>query len=363
MEIDITLRKIVMPPKKKWDECELEPNMNWDESTCETISDSLALLTAIHNLEGEVVAIKMLYESELDGLRGELQHAMSEGQRPEMSEKKQTSLVMELRARLSDEQQQNREFIAEMSSMKQLVAKMEIEIGKFTGKRDSLANKMNGFENDGLLIKYEEVTRKLEKETLAKHETLNALNNLKTKIELQMRLYAEEVAELKSRLDNKVKHILMLEGKLKQMGHSDNSLQVILARVREAADADLKKYKKESEAQYAKNLHELQIQMQQDTGYIAGMVNENKTLNGAIEDYTREIQLLQRYGGNARFLATTMEGTRQVGSKYHSKVHQGSNNQSLQEFYKPRASQGSQLVPAQLNFSLRTQSLPRLRKL
>nr|XP_006822677.1 PREDICTED: lamin-C-like [Saccoglossus kowalevskii] len=295
-------------------------------------SDSSALLTAIHNLEGEVVAIKTLYERELESLRSELQRAMSEGQRLEMSEKKQTSLVLELQGRLASEQQQNQAIVAEMGNMKQLVAKMELEIRQITVERDGLAKKMNESQREGLssLQKMELVNRKLETETLAKNEALNALNNLQKKIELQMRLYAEEVAELKSRLDNKGKQILMLEGKLKQMGHSDNSLQVILARVRETADADLQKYKKESEAQYAKNLQELQIQMRQDTGYTSGLADENKKLNGAIEDYRREIQLLQgkirTLEQNNGELTTSLNGERQKSS-----VHIQSLEVKLQE--------------------------------
>ncbi|XP_002736176.1 prelamin-A/C-like [Saccoglossus kowalevskii] len=257
--------------------------------------DSSALLNSIRNLEEEINSIKALYDNELDKLRRELEGVTSEKQRLELFAKKNNGLATELQDRLSVEQRQNQALIGELGNLQQLLGKKDLEINQLAGERDDLAKKFNDLQRDydGLLRDFEEVSRKLEKETLAKNEALNALDNLQKKLDFHMQVNAEEAAEMKSRLEDKAKQILMLEGKVRELGRSDNTLHELLARVRDTAHAELQKYKEESEAQYAKNLHELQIQMEQDAENIARLADENKKLCEEIDNYRREIHTLQ----------------------------------------------------------------------
>ncbi|XP_070575368.1 retrograde protein of 51 kDa-like [Ptychodera flava] len=62
----------------------------------------------------------------------------------------------------------------------------------------------------------------------------------------------------------------------------------MLARVRNAAAAELEKYKQESQADYAKNLNDLKNQMGKDASNVAKLAEENKKLAAALEDERRE---------------------------------------------------------------------------
>ncbi|XP_077994265.1 prelamin-A/C-like isoform X2 [Glandiceps talaboti] len=257
--------------------------------------DSTALLNAIKNLEEEIGVIKGLYERELDKIRRELETLGGEKQRFEVAAQKNGALATELQDKLTVEMGRSRGLADELANLQQIVARKDAEINQLRAENENLAQKLTSLtrEYDGLLRDYEDVSRKYEKEQLARAEAQDMLANLQKQFAFSNQVNAEEVAELKSRLNDKDTQILQLEGRVRELAKSDNTLHELLARVRDAASAELQKYKDESEAQYAKNLHELRVQMDQDAANIARLSDENKRLCGEIDDYNREMNSFQ----------------------------------------------------------------------
>ncbi|XP_070552071.1 lamin-B2-like [Ptychodera flava] len=257
--------------------------------------DSTSLLNAIKNLEEEVNVIKGLYERELEKLRRELEALGPEKQKFEVLAQKNGALATELQDRYVVEQQRSRGLQDELGNLQNIVAKKDLENNRLRMEGEDFANKLINLqkEYDGLLKDYEDISRRLEKEQLARGEAQDAYANLQKKLDFQNQVHAEELGEMKSRLDDKAQQILQLEARVRELAQTDNTLHELLARVRDAAAAELQKYKDESEAQYSKNLHELRVQMDQDAANIARLADENKRLCGEAEDYNREINSLQ----------------------------------------------------------------------
>ncbi|XP_077983090.1 uncharacterized protein LOC144437931 [Glandiceps talaboti] len=284
--------------------------------------DSSALLNAIKNLEKESAEIKRLYEDEIGKLRRELDAASADRQRFEAAAQKNAQLAADLQNRLVAEQRHNRELQDELARLRQQVGAKDVQLGQALADNKDLAQNLDKLknENDALKRNLQDVSGKYDKDSRAQADAREALANLQKKSDFDRQVYAKELAELKSRLDDKDKQILQLEARLRDSTNNENKLPEMLERVRSAANAELQKYKAESEAEYAKNLNDLKKQLGQDAADISKLADENKKLTAALEDARRDnaalLNKIRALEDNNAKLAQSLDQERQKSSAH-----------------------------------------------
>ncbi|XP_038053818.1 prelamin-A/C-like [Patiria miniata] len=257
--------------------------------------DSSALLNAMRVLEDEVAAIKSMYEKELANERRKVEDEMAGRNQAEVQAHRNKQLATDLQDRLSVENQRGRALADEIAALQRLCSQKDGDLQQARAKGEDLTRKLRDIEDDHAALQHHsaDTQRRLDQETALRLEAQDVQQSLRNKIDFQDQLHAQELSEGRNRLDEKANHILQLEAKIRELSKPDNTLHEALQKVRDAAAAELLKYKEESEATYRKNLQELQDQMSRDADNIDKLSASNKHLAAQIEDLKNQIHSLQ----------------------------------------------------------------------
>lgn len=257
--------------------------------------DSSALLNAMKVLEDEVNNIKNMYDRELENRRRDLDDMGALRNQAEVQSHRNGELARDLQDRLTVENQRNRALNDEVAGLQQMCAQKEGDLQQTSAAAEELKRKVRDLEDDvaGLQRKCGDTERRLDQETGIKHQAQDERQTLQNKVDFQDQVHAQEAKENRNRLEEKANLILVLEAKIRELSKPDPTLHDMLSRVRDAAAAELQKFKDEAEDMYHNNLQELRDQMDIDAANFAKLTDENKRLAGAIEDLERENHDLQ----------------------------------------------------------------------
>ncbi|XP_071809633.1 lamin-B1-like [Asterias amurensis] len=257
--------------------------------------DSSSLLNAMRVLEDEVSAIKSMYEKELENERRKVEDEMGGRNQAEVQAHRNKQLANDLQDRLSVESQRGRAFSDEILALQRLCSQKDGDLQQARVKGEDLTRKLRDLEDDHAALQHHsaDTQRRLDQETAQRLEAQDVQQSLRNKIEFQDQLHSQELIESRNRLDEKANHILQLEAKVRELSKPDNTLHEALQRVRDAATAELLKYKEESEATYHKNLQELRDQMDRDADNIEKLSGNNKRLAAQIEELKNQVHSLQ----------------------------------------------------------------------
>lgn len=97
---------------------------------------------------------------------------------------------------------------------------------------------------------------RLDKEQAMRREVEEQFLAFQKKVEFDQKVQAEQQAELRQRLETSNSTIFGLESKIRALGKTDTNVPELLKQVREAAEAELRKYQSESEQQHTKNVND-----------------------------------------------------------------------------------------------------------
>ncbi|XP_072047809.1 lamin-B2.L-like [Amphiura filiformis] len=257
--------------------------------------DSSALLNAINVLEDEVQSIKNTYDKELQNKRRDLDDIAAVRNQAEVQASRNGQLAADLQDRLTVENQRNRGLTNEVAGLQQMCAQKEGDLQQAKAEGEDLKRKVRDLEDDcaALQRRCDDTERRLDQETALKHQAQDEKQALQNKADFQQQVHDQETKENKNRLEDKTNLILALEAKIRELSKPDNTLHDMLNNVREAAAAELQKFKDEAEEAYHNNLEELRNQMDIDAANFAKLSDENKRLGAAIEDLERENHSLQ----------------------------------------------------------------------
>ncbi|XP_070575344.1 prelamin-A/C-like [Ptychodera flava] len=247
------------------------------------------------NLEKEIGVIKGMYEKELDNLRRELEAAVVDRQKYMLSAQSSSAALAELQGRSREGQSQSAVLTEELASVRNLLSTRDAELNQMTAQFKDLSQRLSILQRDyqsmsadydGLKATYGEVQLAL----ATAQETIASLHG---KLDFQNKIYAEEIAELKDRLQAESQQLIEFETKARQRPQATDNINSILAKFREKTEAELQQYKVESESRYTQNLDELQVLIDQYAANLAKATEDNRILSGYIEDYKTQLSSLQ----------------------------------------------------------------------
>lgn len=93
-----------------------------------------------------------------------------------------------------------------------------------------------------------------EQESLLRTEAEDRCHTLTKKLEFNEQVHAQQIVEMRERLEQSQATIISLESRLTQATKNDIAIPEVLKQVREQAEHELKRYQLESEENYTRNV-------------------------------------------------------------------------------------------------------------
>lgn len=256
--------------------------------------DSTSFQQSIKILEEEVTNLKCLYERELDNIRRQFDEAVKEKNNLQQYCSKFQANAKELENRLLLETDKNRKLVDQMNSFQQRISVLEQELvqARMTPlPKDDMPRMRRDIEN--LSRENESLKQRLDKEQAMRREVEEQFLAFQKKVEFDQKVQAEQQAELRQRLETSNSTIFGLESKIRALGKTDTNVPELLKQVREAAEAELRKYQSESEQQHTKNMYQLKVQMETDSRIIDKLEKEKSQVFGGVADLKAMITSLE----------------------------------------------------------------------
>ncbi|KAK3102723.1 hypothetical protein FSP39_013445 [Pinctada imbricata] len=256
--------------------------------------DSSSFLKSAKVLEEEVANLKNLYETELENLRKQLEDATRERNSFQLQCNKYQQVTADIEARLMAETEKNRKLVDDINNVQRRMAQLETELheAKFAPRQPQEDVQHLRREIDNLTRESETLRRRCEKEQLAWQEADERAHQLTKKLELSEQVHQQQVAELRERLENSTASVLTLEGRVRDLSKTDNSMPELMKQVREAAEEELRKYQSESEEVYNRNIQNLRHQKSSLDALLQQERAKSSEQIQAVDKKMREVQEL-----------------------------------------------------------------------
>ncbi|XP_064634313.1 uncharacterized protein LOC135492084 isoform X2 [Lineus longissimus] len=257
--------------------------------------DSSSFISSVKTLEVELVNIRNMYEKELDGLRVQLEEASREKNHHKMLADKHAQVAQQLQDRMSSEGEKYRRQLDEFNGIQRALALKESELQQaqmaIRGPIDELEHLKREHEN--LMREFDTFKRRWDHEQRSRQEAEDKVEQLRKQLDFQNQVNTKQGHEMKDRLGFASNTILSLEAKIRDLSKTDDNLAVNLRRVRDAADAEFRKYKEDSEFEFNKSLSTLKIQIEQDGKQLEEYQKENARLNVLVDESNSKLAQVQ----------------------------------------------------------------------
>ncbi|CAH1786270.1 unnamed protein product [Owenia fusiformis] len=258
--------------------------------------DSMPFLASIKILEDEVLLLRKSYEHEIDNIRRELDDFVRLKNFYAAESDKNHRSAVDLQDRLYWENDRNKRANDEVNVLSRNVAQRDQELHdakmairapmEELAQTKRLADEYSR-QNGDLKYRYEaEQRQRLDAEDRCHH--------LKQKIDFDTNMHAKEIQELKDRLNQSATTILHLESKIRQLSVPDTTTPEVIQRVRDTAEAEIRRYQTESEEVFNRNMTQVQHQMLEDNRKIENLTTDNARHMGEIDTLQAQIRGLQR---------------------------------------------------------------------
>ncbi|XP_046364909.2 lamin-B2-like isoform X3 [Haliotis rufescens] len=272
--------------------------------------DSSAFLKSAKILEEEMNNLKNIYEQELDKLRKDIEMTSREKNTLQIQSNKHQQAAAEIQDRLSVESDKSRKLVEETTLLQRQVTGLEAQLHSA-----KMAATMKGPNNsellqrnvEGLTRENETLKHRYEVEQVARQEAEDRVQQLMKKLEFNDQVNAQHVLELRNRVETSTGTILSLEAKVRELSKNDTSMGDLLKSVREASEAEFKKYQMESDVEYNRNIAALRVQLDNDAGTIERLQTEMTQLEGSAGEMKARVRSLEGQLSNMEHQRKSLE--------------------------------------------------------
>ncbi|XP_013408098.1 centrobin isoform X2 [Lingula anatina] len=257
--------------------------------------ESTAFLSSVQVLEEEVTKLKHMYEHELEKLRRHLDDVNHEKSHFQVQSVKNESVASQLQDQLHQETDKNKSMFDQMNVLHRTIAQKEHELHEAKMALQRPLGDLEQLQRDymNVLRENQDLKRRYERETINRQEAEEKIHTLQSKMDFQQQVSAQEMEDIRMRLESSANTILHLESKVRETGKTDNNLVEMLQKVRETAQAELDRYKMESEENFSRSITALKAQMDIDSRNTETISAENRRMHSEVDELTSKIRNLR----------------------------------------------------------------------
>ncbi|CAG5125325.1 unnamed protein product, partial [Candidula unifasciata] len=262
-------------------------------------------------LEEEITNLKKLYENELDALRKEIEAGAIERGALHAQNNKQQKYIGDLKDRLNVETDKNSRLLDEINTLQRRIGNLEAAVkdAHIAAQRPQEEVEQLQRTVDSLSRELDQCKQRSEQKIVSKQKCEERLQQVLRKVEFSDQVQNHQIKDYQNRLDAAAATNLSLEARIRELSCPDLSVNEVLKQVREAAEAELRKYQAESENQYVKNLSALKAQIDCDADTIQRLSQEKTELIGNIGELQAKIWNLEGQVANLQQQKQTLQET------------------------------------------------------
>ncbi|XP_065070387.1 lamin-B1.S-like isoform X2 [Rhopilema esculentum] len=277
--------------------------------------------TAVYNttkaLEEEIYNLKQLYERELENLRLKLDDVSNEKNQFHLSSSKNAALASEYQDKLADEINLRKKLENTLADAQRVIAEKETHLqdARITISQHQNAHLDTQKDRDSLHTALTETQNAYDTEAIARNDLQSLADQLREKLDFERQVHDREIRELKSHLADAHQSLRVMEDRLHEHNLLDDNMANMLAKVRMQSEAELRRFKEESELVYQNGLQQIKHELEKESKAHAGAVEENIHLKAQIDQLNQRIINLESKCANTEYqnssLIQTMEVERQ----------------------------------------------------
>lgn len=243
------------------------------------------LINTTKILEDEIVALKAMYERQLEELRNKLEELARERTQHQLAAAKNSALVAELQDKLAEETSVRKKTENALADAQRVIADKEalLQDARVTATQHQNSHMDTKRDRDSLQAALTQTQQALDVEVAAKADLQTLANQLKEKLNFQQELHEKELYEMRCRLDEAERTILLAEERLHEHNIIDENLSAMLAKVKMHSEAELRRFKEESEISYQNGMNQIKMQLDNESRNLAAATDDNIHLKAQAE--------------------------------------------------------------------------------
>ncbi|KAK2569155.1 Lamin-A [Acropora cervicornis] len=235
------------------------------------------LINTTKILEDEIVALKGMYERQLEELRNKLEEMARERTQHQLAAAKNSASVAELQDKLAEETNIRKKTENALADAQRVIADKEalLQDARVTATQHQNSHMDTKRDRDNLQAALTQTQQALDTEVAAKADLQTLASQLKEKLSFQQQLHEKELYEMRSRLDEADRIILLAEERLHEHNIIDENLSAMLAKVKLHSEAELRRFKEESEISYQSGMNQIRMQLDNESRNLAAATDDN----------------------------------------------------------------------------------------
>ncbi|BFZ16243.1 hypothetical protein BsWGS_19281 [Bradybaena similaris] len=273
--------------------------------------DSSTFLHSTKILEEEITNLKNMYEKELDALRKEIETGAIERSVLNVQNNKQQKYIGDLKDRLSVEMDKTSRLLDEINNLQRRIGNLEAAVkdAQISAQRPQEEVEQLQSSVDNLARELDQWKHRYEQELVSNQKCEERLHQVLKKVEFSEQVHNQQIKDDQNRLDAAAATILSLEARVRDLNSTDMSVNEVVKRVRDTAEAELRQYQLKSEEQYITNLHALRAQVDSNAEKMQRLSQENSQLSASIRDLQAKIWNLEGQIANLQHQKQTLQET------------------------------------------------------
>jgi len=279
--------------------------------------EASAVYATTKALEDEIYNLKALYERELENMRLTLDDVTGEKNQFHLSSSKNAALAAEYQDKLADEINLRKKLENSLADAQRIIAEKETQLSdlKITITQHQNAHLDTQKDRDGLHSALTQTQQAYDTEVVARGDLQSLANQLREKLDFERTIHDRELQEMKNRLADAHHSLQILEDRLHEHNLLDENMANMLAKVRMQSEAELRRFKEESELMYQNGIQQVKHELEKESKAHAGAVEENIHLKAQIDQLQQRILNLESKCANTEnqnaSLVQTLEVERQ----------------------------------------------------
>ncbi|KAK3718286.1 hypothetical protein QZH41_010096, partial [Actinostola sp. cb2023] len=254
-------------------------------------NDTINFINSTKILEEEILALKAMYERQLDELRNQLDDVARDRTQQQIAAAKNSALVSDLQDKLAEESNTRKKVENALADAHRVIAEKEalLQDGRVTITQHQNAHMDTKKDRDALQAALTQTQQALDTETATRVDLQTLVNQLREKLNFEQMVREKEMAELRARLDEADRTILLAEERLHEHNIIDENLAAMLAKVKLHSQHELRRFKEEAELSHQNILNQLKIQLDNESRNLAVTTDDNIHMKAHLETVQSKI--------------------------------------------------------------------------
>eukprot|EP00794_Sanderia_malayensis_P018175 gene18175-19989_t len=257
--------------------------------------EASAINATTKKLEDEIFSLKAIYERELEDMRVNLDAVTNDRNQFQVSSSKNAALASEYQDKLADELNTRKKLENALADAQRVISEKEslLQDARITITQHQNSHLDTQKDRDSLHTALTDTQGLYDAEVVAHNDMKSVAAQLKDKLSFERKVHEKDMQDLKDRLAYAYHSLDIAEERLHEHNLLDENLTAMLAKVKVQSEAELRRFREESELTYQNSLQQVKNELQNEANAHAATTEELIHLKSVIDQLNAKIVNLE----------------------------------------------------------------------